>query len=115
MKTIKTPKSIKETLNGVFSKNWKEKFEDVYQNHGFIDLKDLVTLHTIAECLVKPIPYGLSDKESARRYKGNLTRFGNDETVSAILDKYPFVNFGVEYDDLFASSNFAQITWYSKY
>lgn len=83
----------------------------MYQSTGSIDKRDIVTLHIIADALVKAIPYGLKDQESERRFKGNLTRFQNDSTVQTIQDKYPSVTFGLVYDDLFAATCFSGITW----
>lgn len=111
MNTIKTSKTTQTIIDYVFKQpQWVDVF-GIYKDTNQIDLKDLATLHIIAENLVKAIPYGLKDKESETRYKGNLTRFKNDSTVQAIQDKYPSTQFGLHYEETFAASVFDRISW----
>lgn len=111
MNTIQTSKTTQSIIDYVFKQpQWKDVF-GIYKDTNQIDLKDLATLHIIADQTVKAIPYCLKDKEAESRLKGNLTRFQNDSTVQAIQDKYPSIQFGLHYEETFAASVFDRITW----
>lgn len=108
MNTIKTSKTTQSIIKHVFSQpQWPQAFA-CYQDAP-LPLKDMATLHIIADGLVKSIPYGLDNKESESRYKGNLTRLMNDETVQAIMGQYPQYELVIAYDDTFAAQVFAEI------
>lgn len=110
MNTIQTSKTTQSIIDYVFKQpQWQEVF-GFYKDTKQIDLKDLATLHIIADQTVKAIPYGLKDKESESRYKGNLTRFQNDSTVQAIQDKYPSIKFDLHYEGTFAASVFVRVS-----